>query len=651
MNSNTKNIDNLEGTPLLKYILVKCGSNLNFFEDNHLFFIKSNYFYNYITNVKIYNKLLKAIQSPDTNVNVRDKYGNSILIYLTSFSIHKKIEKLLDELLKHPKLHINIRNQKGLTAFMYACQNSIDEDINEDIEKMFLKHPKLNVNVVDDDGWSALMCACRNTNTDSCDETVELLLQHPNIDVNLQTKDAQTALIIAAASSRDYSNEYTVEMLLNHPDIDVNLQDIFGNTALIKACQGSSATSTEETVRLLLNHSNINVNIQNKDGNTALMEAVLEYRFYKDNNYFEYKQLNEELINIIKKHTIDNTTIDIGFGFYANRAFWNNSTFNTILMLIEHPNIDVNIKNKYEMSVLELVCRNNQNISELVKLLLQHPNIDVNIKFKKGSTLLILLCEYMNSIDCKKPLLLNIRKILLIRDLLNLLIEHDYIDVNLKDNDKWTPLMHICNMLYSDDDSDDDDDSDSDSDNDSDDDEDHLRFINHIMPSISITPISENKLIQLGSIKEIMNHPFFGSKNLNKIVDDIIEDENNIIEFKDFYKIYYNLICIDIIDKLISKSDIDINSQNYKKQTALMYICGKTSNNDRQIYKKLYIKLIEKILKVPNININLCDTDGDSVFDGYIDKSHEIFKLLKWFNRKKSILYRYVFRKNNGTGM
>jgi ankyrin repeat protein len=69
-----------------------------------------------------------------------------------------------------------------------------------------------------------------------------------------------------------------------------------------------------------------------------------------------------------------------------------------VKLLLNYPNIDVNIQNEHGVTALMMAVSNSYGFSteETVKMLLKHPNIDVNIQDENGWTALMYAIKYSN---------------------------------------------------------------------------------------------------------------------------------------------------------------------------------------------------------------------------------------------------------------
>ncbi|MBX9636011.1 MAG: ankyrin repeat domain-containing protein [Nitrosomonas sp.] len=105
------------------------------------------------------------------------------------------------------------------------------------------------------------------------------------------------------------------------------------------------------------------------------------------------------------------------------------------LLLLKHPNIDVNMTILSGFSILMLaVVDTVKNVSEaVVHALLQHKNINVNFKKNDGWTALTIAVAKLGSKTTPNTV--------------KMLLEHPEIDVNLQNNIGKTPLMLCLNQL------------------------------------------------------------------------------------------------------------------------------------------------------------------------------------------------------------
>jgi len=143
---------------------------------------------------------------------------------------------------------------------------------------------------------------------------LKLLLEHPNIDVNMITRTGNTTIfaVISIYLGEDPNRNRIFTLFLKHPEIDINDRNRFGQTLLIDS---SPFVSLEEFVRLLLKQKNIDVNMQSRAGNTALHRA----------------------------------------------ARYNN--VNVVRMLLNHPDINIFVKNNKNESALEVAAKKIPNAS------------------------------------------------------------------------------------------------------------------------------------------------------------------------------------------------------------------------------------------------------------------------------------------------
>lgn len=210
---------------------------------------------------------------------------------------------------------------------MYASRHN-----RIDILQLLLAHPDIDVNISDSDGITPLLDAVCKNHID----IVQLLLQNPRTDINAQNNLGKTALI--GASTLNLPD--IVRLLLAHPDIDVNIsdRDLFGNTPLWYAVYDGHI----RIVQLLLEDSRTDVNAQNFFGSTALQGAAMKY-------------VPPEMVNVFS--IICPALLNIP---------------HITKLLLEHPDIDVDLKDNDGHTALDIAQQRICRYSEITVLLSSH---------------------------------------------------------------------------------------------------------------------------------------------------------------------------------------------------------------------------------------------------------------------------------------
>ena len=175
--------------------------------------------------------IVKYFIEIDANLDMRDKEGNSPLIYAT-ISGHKNIVELL---LATGKVEVDSENPIGRTALSYAAAFGFKE-----IVAIFLATEKVRADSESNSGRTALSYAAE----DGYHETVQLLLATGKARANSRDISGRTALSYAAENG----HAEVVKLLLAAPQIEVGREDGEGRTALSFA----AADGYHETVQLLL---------------------------------------------------------------------------------------------------------------------------------------------------------------------------------------------------------------------------------------------------------------------------------------------------------------------------------------------------------------------------------------------------------------
>ena len=162
-------------------------------------------------------------------------------------------------------------------------------------------------------------------------KVVSLLKKGAN--VNYQDPSNGETLLIKSS----YLDRTNVTKLLLENGADVNIVSNYGNNALIKTCHCLLSGSYTDTIKLLLKY--IDINQQNtwagSSGNTALIEIC------------------EDTYGSMTDHTINPTESN-----------------NNMQLLLDHPDIDISIKNYYGQTAL-MLAQGNRDIVK-IKLIEQH---------------------------------------------------------------------------------------------------------------------------------------------------------------------------------------------------------------------------------------------------------------------------------------
>lgn len=192
--------------------------------------------------------------------------------------IEAAINSNLDELKELIKSNINInyKDQYGNTALMYAVKNG-DIDI---VNYLLLKGA--DPNIINNLQQTSLILAVDRDNLSNIldksysSKELELLFKSDNnypivrsllikgANPNLRDYLGRTPLYLAA----EYGDLRCLNLLLGVHSVDVNIKDIFGYTPLMAACR----TNQKNIVKILVKHPNIKLNAQST-GLTSLSNS------------------------------------------------------------------------------------------------------------------------------------------------------------------------------------------------------------------------------------------------------------------------------------------------------------------------------------------------------------------------------------------
>ncbi|ORX59998.1 hypothetical protein BCR36DRAFT_394454 [Piromyces finnis] len=234
-------------------------------------------------------------------------------------------------------------------------------------------------------GYTPLHLAINNENID----VIKILLNCQKINVNTYNKYGFSPIFYSILKKR-----YDIlSMILNHPSVDINYKNITGLCPLLFTV----TLRNKEALEILLSHPNIDINITGKNNNTALISLLSNTRNYVEDykrmiyHYFSLEGTKVhygEMDNIARKKNKNEEE-------YMNKKFILDKISKIsevplqqnelMTMLINHPNIDLSIKNNYYNNALFYATKN-FNI-EIVDKILRKSSYDVNERLYNGKTI------------------------------------------------------------------------------------------------------------------------------------------------------------------------------------------------------------------------------------------------------------------------
>ncbi|XP_063923595.1 uncharacterized protein LOC135137792 isoform X2 [Zophobas morio] len=394
----------------------------------------------------------------DASINRMDKEGNNALHYASK---SQQNNHDIIELLSEEGIDINVQNQNGTTALQFACRKAVYENAE------MLLYFGASINSTDKDNNNALHYASRSNQVN---QDVIKILTEKGVDVNAQNKNGTTALQFACLSGV-HENAAT---LLDF-EASINITDKENKNALHYT---SESKQVNRDIIKILTERGINVNAQNKSGTTALQLACLKAVHENVQTLLDF----EASINSTDKNNKNAL-------HYASESRQNNRD---IIQLLIDKGIDVNIQNKNGTTALNLACltgvnqnakilldkgasidsmdKNNknalhyasesqQNNQDIIQLLIGK-GIDVNAQNKNGTTALQLAC--LTGVYQNAKILLDIGASIkstdqnnknalhyaseskqINRDIIKILIEKG-MDVNAPSNNGETALQLAC---------------------------------------------------------------------------------------------------------------------------------------------------------------------------------------------------------------
>ncbi|KAG4094207.1 ankyrin [Neocallimastix lanati (nom. inval.)] len=366
--------------------------------------IKNNHYiiFKYIKE-KNYNKIFDILKSKQCDINYQSpEVLKTPLMVASQYAINDK--ELFNILMKFNP-NKDIQDETNSTALHIACKYNNEEAIPQLITQK-------NVNMKDINGQTPLMVAIEEKNYESIKALLSCNCNEYRIDVNIKDNDNYFPLIYSIIFFND-SNELVdlIDLLIENRanKNEVNYDEL---TALHMACEYNKSILIPKLI------TEKNVNMKDINGRTPLMIAIKE----KD-----YESIKILLSCNCNKYNIDVNIKDCDDNFPLINSIIKFNDSNELVDLI-----DLLIKNgankdevNYnEETALHIACK--YNTSEIIPQLITEENL--NMKDIHGQTPLMVAIKEKNYESIKALLSCNC---------------NEYrIDVNIKDNDNYFPLIY-----------------------------------------------------------------------------------------------------------------------------------------------------------------------------------------------------------------
>jgi len=316
-------------------------------------------------------------------VNMQDYCDETAL----TWAVRSNGPNIVKILLDFPGIDVNLVNVHGKTALIEAIDRESPELVG-----MLLGHPKTKLDVTNHQGQSPLFIACEN----QLFEIVKMLMDDERMEptmINDQAKclrNFTSPLNITASNCRgDTENGVKImRLLLDQPLIDVNTKDHKGFTPLMNAIGKS-----DDMVKLLLENQTTQLDVVSDDGHSAVSLACEEKSAESLKMFLKDKRWTPELIEFAE-------------GCSPLLIVARNGASDILKILLDQPNIDVNVQNTIGSTPLHLAAC--WNYPDIVEMLLARKDIEVDILDGNSEYALTYACEG-NNIECVKLLLADER--------------------------------------------------------------------------------------------------------------------------------------------------------------------------------------------------------------------------------------------------
>jgi E3 ubiquitin-protein ligase mind-bomb len=185
---------------------------------------------------------------------------------------------------------------------------------------------------------------------------------------------------------------------------DIKAQTNYGNTALHYAIMKESITAVEQ----LLKHKDVDVNVNNNDNLTPLHFASLWPKI----PIHLFKMILEKS-DIKAQDNRRNTALHLAIS---------NESITAVEELLKHKDVDVNVKNNDNLTPLHFVSLRPKIPIHLFKMILEKSDIKAQDNHGNTALYLAIWSEFKTGVEE--------------------LLKHKDVDVNVKNNDNFTPLHY-----------------------------------------------------------------------------------------------------------------------------------------------------------------------------------------------------------------
>ena len=249
-------------------------------------------------------------------------------------------------------IDINKLDINGLTPLQKSYKN-----LDRKITRLLISQPNINFKVD-----VAIQKAFHENDV----ETTELLLSYHIEVFNVLDLNGDAPIHLAYRKG----NNNIVKLLLSHPKLDVNIANKSGNTVMHYACKRGDL----EIVKFLLSNPATDVNRENKNGTSP-------FQFACKNNLLFWQQVPLETFAIEELEDQEMQPTE-------------NVFFEVFQALLAFPGCQVNRVDKKGNTIMHNACINDN--FKFVDLLINHHDVDINVRNKWGFTPLFYACKKRN---------------------------------------------------------------------------------------------------------------------------------------------------------------------------------------------------------------------------------------------------------------